>query len=68
MESTDFATPDLDREMRTALGSALSWQQLDLGDLDGVVAGLVAAIETPLGPMVEGLRFAISDAGTGWTS
>ena len=56
MESTDFATPDLARELRTALGSALSWQQLDLGDLDGVVAGLVAAIETPLGPMVEGLR------------
>ena len=57
MESTDFATPDLARELRTALGSALSWQQFDLGDLDGVVAGLVAAIETPLGPMVEGLRF-----------
>jgi len=63
MEATDFAAADLAAEIRSALGAALSWQQLDLGDLDLVVDGLAAAISTPLGPLVNGFR--LQDVGRG---
>ena len=56
MEATDFAAPDLAGELRAALATALSWQQLDLGNLDTVVDGLLTAICAPLGPMVDGAR------------
>ena len=39
-----------------ALDDALTWQQLELGDLDTVVEGLLAAISAPLGPTVDGVR------------
>jgi exodeoxyribonuclease V beta subunit len=63
MEATDFAAPDLAIELRAALGVQLSWQHLDLGDLDAVVDGLRTAIETPLGPLVDGIR--LRDIGRG---
>jgi exodeoxyribonuclease V beta subunit len=63
MEATDFAASDLPAELRAALGGELSWQHLDLGDLDAVVEGLRTAIETPLGPLVDGLR--LRDIGRG---
>ena len=56
MESTDFAAADLAGELRTAIRTALAWQQLDLGDPDSVADGLAAAIRAPLGPMVDRLR------------
>jgi exodeoxyribonuclease V beta subunit len=63
MEATDFAASDLAAELRTALDAELSWQHLDLGDLDSVVDGLRTAIETPLGPTVDGL--CLGDIGRG---
>jgi len=56
MESVDFHAPDLVGEIRAGLDAGLSWQQLDLGDIDTVVGGLSVAIETPLGVVAEGFR------------
>jgi exodeoxyribonuclease V beta subunit len=50
-ESTDFAAEDLDTELVTQVAAAQARRRVELGDLSGVVAGLRAAIETPLGPM-----------------
>jgi exodeoxyribonuclease V beta subunit len=63
MEATDFAAVDLAGEVRTALAAQLSWQHLDLGDLDVVVEGLCAGLSTPLGPLVGGVR--LRDIGRG---
>ncbi len=63
MEASDFAATDLSGELRAALWAQLSWQHLDLGDLDAVIEGLSAAIETPLGPLVGGAR--LRDVGRG---
>jgi len=56
LEATDFAAPDLDAELAERVAGALSRRALDLGEPDRVVDGLRAAIETPLGPVVGGLR------------
>jgi exodeoxyribonuclease V beta subunit len=63
MEATDFAAVDLGAELRVALGAELSWQHLDLGQLDDVVDGLRVAIATPLGSLVDGL--CLRDIGRG---
>jgi exodeoxyribonuclease V beta subunit len=63
MEMTDFAAVDVEAELRVALAVQLSWQHLDLGDLDAVVAGLATAISSPLGPLVAGAR--LRDIGRG---
>jgi exodeoxyribonuclease V beta subunit len=63
MEMTDFAAIDVEAELRVALAAQLSWQHLDIGDLDAVVAGLATAISSPLGPLVPGTR--LSDIGRG---
>jgi exodeoxyribonuclease V beta subunit len=56
-EATDFAAPDLDAELAERFAGAQSRRALDLGgESDGVVQGLRAAIETPLGPIAGGLR------------
>jgi exodeoxyribonuclease V beta subunit len=47
LEQTDFAAPDLEG----ALGEALAWWSLDLGDREQVVAGLAAVLRTPLAPL-----------------
>ncbi|HKO28479.1 MAG TPA: PD-(D/E)XK nuclease family protein, partial [Solirubrobacteraceae bacterium] len=52
----DFTAPDLDAEIAEHVGTAQSRRPLDLGEPDRVVAGLRAAIETPLGPVVDGTR------------
>jgi exodeoxyribonuclease V beta subunit len=52
LEATDFAAPDLDLELAHRLLRA----RADLGDTAVVAAGLRAAVETPLGPVVGGLR------------
>ena len=54
-ESTDFAAQDLDLELVAQVEAAQARRRVELGDLSGVVAGLRAAIETPLGPMAGGL-------------
>jgi exodeoxyribonuclease V beta subunit len=49
-ESLDFAAADLDSELSAAIAAAQARRRVELGDADAVVAGLHAAIETPLGP------------------
>ena len=56
LEATDFAASDLDAELAEHVAAALSRRALDLGEPDRVVDGLRAAIETPLGPIVGGIR------------
>ena len=56
LESTDFAAADLDRELAARVAEAQARRRVELGDLDAVVAGLRAAIETPLGPAAGGVR------------
>ncbi|WP_028065433.1 UvrD-helicase domain-containing protein [Solirubrobacter soli] len=55
-ESTDFAAPDLDAELVRTVAAALARGPVEIGDRATVVAGLRAAIETPLGPLVGNLR------------
>jgi exodeoxyribonuclease V beta subunit len=56
LEATDFTAADLDAELAERVAGALSRRALELGDPAAVVAGLRAAIETPLGVIVDGLR------------
>ena len=56
LEATDFCAPDLDAELAARVAGAQSRRALDLGEPAAVVAGLRAAIETPLGPLVDGAR------------
>jgi exodeoxyribonuclease V beta subunit len=55
-EAADFAAADLEGELRGQLARARARRNVDLGDLDTVVSGLVAAVRTPLGPLADGLR------------
>ena len=63
LERTDFAADDLNGALREELDRARDRRHLELGDPDTVVAGLTAAICTPLGPLVDDLR--LRDVGTG---
>jgi exodeoxyribonuclease V beta subunit len=56
-EATDFAAPDLDAELGARVAEVRRRQTLDIGDPPTTVAGLRAAIETPLGPVLgDGIR------------
>jgi exodeoxyribonuclease V beta subunit len=56
LEAADFAAADLDAELAARAGAALAHRHVDVGDPAAVVAGLRAALETPLGPLLGGLR------------
>ncbi len=56
LEATDFAVPDLDAELAAHVAMSATRRVVDLGDPSALVAGLRAAIETPLGPLVDGKR------------
>ena len=56
LEATDFAATDLDAELASRVAGAGSRRSLDLGDPGAAVNGLRAAIETPLGPVADGVR------------
>jgi exodeoxyribonuclease V beta subunit len=56
LEATDFAAADLDASLAAALAAAQARRAVEIGDAGKVVAGLRAAIETPLGPLLGGLR------------
>jgi len=56
LEATDFAADDLGAELSAQLAEAQRSGAVDVGDPEAVVAGLRAAIETPLGPLLNGLR------------
>jgi exodeoxyribonuclease V beta subunit len=43
-------------EVRRVLTQEVAWRNVDLGDVDRVVAGLCTAIELPLGPLVGNVR------------
>ncbi len=55
-EAVDFAAPDLDAALGEAVSAAQARRPIDLGDRAALIAGLRAAIETPLGPLAGGLR------------
>jgi len=54
-ERTDFAAPDLAAALDDALAQELTWHNVDLGDQATVIAGLRAALESPLGPLADGM-------------
>ncbi len=56
LEGIDFASADLDNELAAGLDHQRRWHNVDVGDPPAVVAGLRAALRTPLGPTVGGLR------------
>ncbi len=56
LQDADFAAPDLDAELRTRV--AAGRRPADIGDAAVVVAGLSAALRTPLGPLLGGRRLA----------
>jgi exodeoxyribonuclease V beta subunit len=56
MEATDFAAADLDAELSERVAAVQTRRRVEVGDPAAVVAGLRAAIETPLGPLLGGLR------------
>jgi len=55
-EETDFAAADLEGELAQQVAAAQARRRVELGSVEVVVAGLAAAISTPLGPVLEGLR------------
>jgi exodeoxyribonuclease V beta subunit len=56
LEATDFAAADLDRELAAQLAIAQARGRVELGDRATVVAGLRAALETPLGRVLDDRR------------
>jgi exodeoxyribonuclease V beta subunit len=56
LEATDFAAADLDAELRAQVAAAQARRPVVLGDADLLITGLREAIETPLGPLVDGAR------------
>jgi exodeoxyribonuclease V beta subunit len=63
LEATDFAASDLAGELAVHVGRAQARRSVEIGPADAVVAGLQGAVETPLGPLVDGLR--LRDVGRG---
>ena len=55
LEASDFAVADLDAELAKQIARVRARRTLDLGDGAAAVAGLRAAIETPLGELVDGI-------------
>jgi exodeoxyribonuclease V beta subunit len=54
LEATDFAAPDLQAELAAHVDAVQARRRVEIGDPGDVVAGLAAAIETPLGPVLRG--------------
>ena len=56
LENTDFAAFDLDGQIGDRVRQEQTRRHINIGDPAAVVAGLRAAIETPLGPLVGDVR------------
>jgi exodeoxyribonuclease V beta subunit len=56
LKASDFAAPDLAAELAGRLREQRARRDTELGDSAQVLAGLQAALETPLGPVAGGLR------------
>jgi exodeoxyribonuclease V beta subunit len=54
LEATDFAAGDLDAELGARIAEVQARRAVEIGEPGAVVAGLRAAIETPLGPLLGG--------------
>ena len=55
-EAADFAADDLEAELGAQVAEAQARRRVEIGDPVHVVAGLRAAIGTPLGPLVDEVR------------
>jgi len=55
-ELSDFAAPDLDAELAANLDAAQARRRVEIGDAKAALAGLRAALETPLGAAVANAR------------
>jgi len=55
-EATDFAAADLEAELALRVAEAQAARSVEIGDRAAVIAGLQAVVETPLGPLVDGMR------------
>jgi exodeoxyribonuclease V beta subunit len=55
LENVDFSAPDLDAEVEERVGTAVEWSNWNT-DASDLTAGLIAAIQTPLGPVFGGRR------------
>jgi exodeoxyribonuclease V beta subunit len=55
LEATDFAAADLDAELAARIAEVQARRAAEIGDPAVVAAGLRAAIETPLGPLLGGV-------------
>ncbi|MGH2869490.1 MAG: UvrD-helicase domain-containing protein, partial [Solirubrobacteraceae bacterium] len=58
LETTDFVAGDLEAELRDRVNQARQRRGVEIGDPAAVVTGLQAALQTPLGPVLDGLRLA----------
>jgi len=56
LEAADFAAPDLAGEIAARIAEGQGWRHVDLGDPAVAAAGLSAALQTPLGPLLEATR------------
>lgn len=56
LEATDFAAENLDAELAVHVAAAQARRHVEIGDPAKVIAGLRAAIGTPLGSMLDGAR------------
>ena len=56
LEATDFASAELGAELAARLAEQRRRQDVDIGDTEAAIAGLVGAIETPLGPLLDETR------------
>jgi exodeoxyribonuclease V beta subunit len=56
LEATDFAAVDLRAELTAQVDAVQAERRVAIGDPEVAVAGLAAAIETPLGPLLGGRR------------
>jgi len=56
LEAADFAAPDLEAEVALRIAEGEGWRHVDLGAPEIAAAGLAAALQTPLGPLLDGVR------------
>ncbi|MEA2282807.1 MAG: exodeoxyribonuclease beta subunit [Solirubrobacteraceae bacterium] len=56
LEATDFAAADLDAELGERVAAIQARRPAEIGDPVAAIAGLRAALETPLGPLLGGAR------------
>ncbi len=56
LEAADFTAPDLESEVALRVAEGQGWRHVDLGDSRITAAGLTAALQTPLGPLLDGAR------------